>query len=479
MEEEEHLRTIENLLLSQQDKNQQVSGSTFFLCSVLTTRLKSFVNAQLVEGCIQCQDQAFLPYPKDEIKKLYVRKCYEDVFHLLIQHINLNERSFGISGTPGIGKSIFFVYILYRLMDNFGSKTLSLKVRRIVYHHVNEYTCFDLGKQTVVELNRLNAKVLVREKDTFYIVDGRTSPLSSSCIVLFISYPLSEYKRFVKQNMAREWFLPVWTLAELEACQLYCYPNLSIEILKERYRIYGGVARSEALADVDAVKGVCNIGILKNMLDTTHTLLHILVSNDGLYQFTHVDIASKHVGEQLWIRHSAQMITNLQQMFGSFPNEIARHLFEIYGHMVFSVGGRTLKCKCLESGAASEITLDALHGQRISYGKDTIPAAEELAGNYYEATDDDTFPAIDSLSLQGMFQFTIAVENPILGVQILKKLCEIYEEPKLYYVVPPHRFASFKKQSFKAKTGTGDVTEISNLKQYVLELPFYDHFSYN
>jgi hypothetical protein len=80
--------------------------------SDLTAQLKSFANAQLVEGCIQSQDQAFLPYPHDEIKKLYVRKCYQDVFHLLIQHINLNVKSFAISGTPGIGMSLFFVYIL-------------------------------------------------------------------------------------------------------------------------------------------------------------------------------------------------------------------------------------------------------------------------------------------------------------------------------------------------------------------------------
>ena len=189
------------------------------------------------------------------------------------------------------------------------------------------------------------------------------------------------------------------------------------------------------------------------------------------YQFTDLDVASEYVGEQLWIRHFAQMITNLQEMFGGSPNEISRHLFEIYGHRVFSVGGRTLKCRCLESGTVTEITLDALHSQRITFGKDTIPTAEDLSGKYYEPTDDDTFPAIDSLSPQGMFQFTVAAEHPIRGVQILQRLCRLYDEPKLYFVVPPHRFAGFKKQSFKAKTGAVDVTEIYPLKQYVLELP--------
>ena len=275
----------------------------------------------------------------------------------------------------------------------------------------------------------------------------------------------------------------------MQACQRHCYPDLPIEMLQERHRVCGGVARllfhkdysipvpmdvECALNDVDAVRGVKYVGQTTKIFPESHTLLQILVGDDkfgNAYQFTDLDVASEYVGEQLWIRYSAQMITNLQEMFGGSPNEISRHLFEIYGHLVFSVGGRTLKCRCLESGTVTEITLYALHSQRITFGKDTIPTAEDLSGNYYEPTDDDTFPAIDSLSPQGMFQFTVAAEHPIRGVQILRRLCGLYDEPKLYFVVPPHRFAAFKKQSFKPKTGTDDVTEIYQLKQYVLELP--------
>jgi len=184
-----------------------------------------------------------------------------------------------------------------------------------------------------------------------------------------------------------------------------------------------------------------------------------------------VDIASKYVGEQLWILHYAQMITNLQEMFGGSPNEISRHLFEIYGHLVFSRGGQTLKCRCLEDATVTETMLDALDSQRITFGKNTIPTAVALAGSYYEPTDEDNFPAVDSLSPQGMFQFTVSAEHHIRGVGILEKLCKLYVKPKLYFVVPPHRFKKFKKQRFKVKQGTKDVESIDGLQQYVLELP--------
>jgi hypothetical protein len=457
----------------------------------LTLQLKSFAISQLVDECIQSQDQALLPYAPDEIRKLYVRECYQDVFGLLLGDIKRGRKYFAISGTPGIGKSLFFVYILYRLMRDCRTKTLPLKPDRIVYQKRSSYRCFDLERQVVTELSTLEAKLLVMKRDTFYVIDGRMSePLDSTCFVLYISSPRSEwYKEFVKQWKAKERYFPVWTLAELETCQRHCYPDLPVALLRERHRVCGGVARfvfdeddsiavprkvRSALNDVDAVRGVKYVGETTDIFPTSHTLLKILVGNDesgNPYQFTGLDVASEFIGRELWIRHAAQMMTNLQDMFGGSPNELSRHLFEIYGHLVFSAGGRTLKCRCLESGAVTDLTLDALGSQRITFGKDTMPTAADLTGKYYEPTDDDTFPAIDSLSPQGMFQFTVAAEHPIRGVQILQTLCKLYDEPKLYFVVPPHQFHKFKKQNYKATRGAGGVTEIRELKQYVLELP--------
>jgi hypothetical protein len=399
--------------------------------------------------------------------------------------------SFAISGTPGIGKSLFFVYILYRLMRDYVKKSLSLRPNRIVYQTVTEYTCFDIENQTAVEMEHLEAKALVRQQDTLYIIDGQTTPMSSSCIALFISSPRSQqYKEFVKQKMAKEWYFPVWTLEELQSCQRQCYPDLSIQILNERYCVCGGVARfvfhkdysirvpkkiNSALNDTNAARGVKYVGETTDIFPESHSLLQILVGDDefgNAYQFIGLDVASKYIGEQLWIIHFAQMLTNIQEMFGGSPNEISRHLFEIYGHLVISRGGQTLKCRCLEDDATvTTITLDALNSERMTFGKSTMPTAVALTGSYYEPTDEDNFPAVDSLSPQGMFQFTVAAKHPIRGVEILGKLCKLYDKPKLYFVVPPHQFGKFKKQDFKAKEGTKDVKSIDGLRQYVLELP--------
>jgi hypothetical protein len=52
-------------------------------------------------------------------------------------------------------------------------------------------------------------------------------------------------------------------------------------------------------------------------------------------------------------------------------------------------------------------------------------------GSYYEPTaDEDNFPAVDSLSPPRMLQVTVSAEQPIREVEILGKLCKLYDEPK-------------------------------------------------
>jgi DNA replication protein DnaC len=125
-------------LVTAEDIEVQARRRQHIEISDLTTQLQSFANAELDDECLQSPNNAFLPYPQNEIKKIYVRKCYEDVFDLLLKNIKM--KSFAISGTPGIGKSLFFVYILYRLMKDFEEKTLSLRPNRIVYQRATEYT---------------------------------------------------------------------------------------------------------------------------------------------------------------------------------------------------------------------------------------------------------------------------------------------------------------------------------------------------
>lgn len=449
----------------------------------MTTKLQLFFNAKIVNNCISSESGSYLPYSAREIPKIFVRNCYKEVFDLLLDSISNNRKNFCISGTPGIGKSLFFIYILHRLLTD-----SVWKPKRIVYHCETSIYVYDLDEKIVSEFTDTDIKSnLVRVEDSLYVVDGsKTSYIRSTCVTIFISSPRSEfYKTYKTQSHAIEWCLPTWSTEEIRDCKDLCYPDLSDASFNTRFEIYGGVARyvfydlgetvpkkmENALNDIDAVKNVRHVGQSTDIFPASHTLMHMIVGDDSdrvHYQYLYTDIASRFVGEQLWIRHSKQMIDNLQNMFGGAPNQISGHLFEIYGHRLFASGNISLKAKNLDDGVEFEFSFKS-HSEHLFFGKDSIPSSLE-SNAYYEASDDVNFPAIDSLSYQGMFQFTVAQNHPIRGVKILKSICQLFQNPAIYFVVPKHRFLNFQKQKFKNKISNAEVTPIDNLKQYVIEL---------
>ncbi|RKP17394.1 hypothetical protein ROZALSC1DRAFT_24249 [Rozella allomycis CSF55] len=92
-------------------------------------RFRSFAADAFIRDGIMFGKE-FFPYPlyNYEIKTLYVRQCYIDVFELLTGSIERGEIKFGISGTPGVGKSMFFLYIWFRVLKG----ESSFKPKRII-----------------------------------------------------------------------------------------------------------------------------------------------------------------------------------------------------------------------------------------------------------------------------------------------------------------------------------------------------------
>ena len=68
-----------------------------------------------------------------QLKKLYIRKAYEDLFQIICNNLEsiTKPRSdftrMAITGTPGIGKSMFLFYILWRLANMETTKTVILR----------------------------------------------------------------------------------------------------------------------------------------------------------------------------------------------------------------------------------------------------------------------------------------------------------------------------------------------------------------
>ncbi|EPZ34305.1 hypothetical protein O9G_006123, partial [Rozella allomycis CSF55] len=369
-------------------------------------RFRSFAADAFIRDGIMFGKE-FFPYPlyNYEIKTLYVRQCYIDVFELLTGSIERGQKKFGISGTPG-GESSF-------------------KPKRIMYQNDLEFLCYEFNSENesiVKKYSRHEAYMVVQKADTLYIIDGgKESPINSPCVTFFIGSPGSDdYKRYIMQNMATEWYFPVWTLEELKACRENCYQGLPEEFLKERYLMFGGVARfifwdwndhidrngiphklamdlECALNDETGVRHVVRPPQLLKIFNTIHSLLHIIV--DRNYRYSKVGVASDYIAHEICVLHYNYMISHLQTLLGGSPSVISRHLFEIYGNRIFSMGGKKLNCRDLQNEnnqESFEIYLQKFDLPTTSFRQNTIPLA--LPNSYYETSDDDTFPAIDAIS---------------------------------------------------------------------------------
>ena len=446
----------------------------------LTSQLKSLVHAEIENGIIKTEGN-FFPYPQVKANRMLIRKCYVDVFDLLIEQILAGRENFAISGTPGIGKSFFFIYILFRFVSV--KSTSPWRPQRILYQLDETFECFDLEKLIVLSIDNREAKMLSRLPGTLYIPDGRKSgDLVLSCYVLFISSPRPDnYNDFVKMKSAEEWYFPVWTWDEIQQCRIACHSQLTLENALKRFKIYGGNARKVFHHDyakiptgiIPAIEDAKPLIMCRTLLgptsafESSHLLFHIMVTDD--YKMLHVDIASRYVGLKLLEKYYLTLMLNLSQLFGGDQSSIGGHFFELYGNLVFSLGKRSLKCRCLNTGLQSTFELQSFQGAREPIFKNQLP--DKLLNAYYVTSGDRNFPAVDAMSPQGMFQFTIGSRHPIRGVETLRKLCKYYKAPALYFVVPSHIFAKFKKQAFKATQGNASVGEIKNLKQYVVQLP--------
>ena len=106
---------------------------------------------------------------------------------------------------------------------------------------------------------------------------------------------------------------PVWSLDELLDCRELCYDMLTQEVVEDRYRRYGGIARNVfweprqlpslegALANGNACKCIRAVHDLSRMSTSSHILLHISV-DENLPFTAYLVLASRYVGNRLFTK---------------------------------------------------------------------------------------------------------------------------------------------------------------------------------
>lgn len=284
-------------------------------CYIYPAEFQSLLNAQASDEFLVSSNGVCFPYAQDEVQALFIRKCYSEVFDILISRLATGRKRTAISGTPGIGKSHFFMYLLYRFFKE--KKNLLYCPKRIIYHYGGIYHVFELESNIVCEFSNRPA-LFLNDEETLYILDGQFSgEIVATCSILFIASPGSEgFRHVTTKGRIEVLYFPVWTWEEIERCRQLCYSSLSEQCVRERFLMLGGNAHfvfdlcpessahavlEPALSDVDITTAMECVGYVTEKYKSTHMLFHIIV--DENYKKIFLDFASPYVGLRLMEKH--------------------------------------------------------------------------------------------------------------------------------------------------------------------------------
>ena len=215
----------------------------------------------------------------EKLKELYIRKAYEDLFQIICNNLNSDNktkepiRRMAITGTPGTGKSMFLFYILWRLANREDTKTVILR-RQMNHEHIYGFQndgCWIVPSSTDI-------RVVLDDPETWYLTDALQPPPDQvNAITILVSSPSEKYYGdFMKLlPIPPLHYLPTWSLEELKrAAHVYFK---SPEVVEERFNMIGGIARYVLEEDED----------LETKSEFTHRLVHFKVEPPCYTKYTH------------------------------------------------------------------------------------------------------------------------------------------------------------------------------------------------
>eukprot|EP00198_Chlamydomonas_reinhardtii_P009383 XP_001698720.1 predicted protein [Chlamydomonas reinhardtii] len=264
---------------------------------------------------------------------------------------------FRVTGTPGIGKTYFFYYILARLLKSARPPPF------IVWEHMMEPNmawCYTHETGEVFKGERSSFDDVLMNRATWYITDG-VQPRLINCLartVLLTPPERQTLKEMIKKG-ADKLYMPCWELGELLACRRLLYGTVDETLAKELYQHYGGVPRfvlcfpeanpskgldelledlHEAVASCDTKQLRMSVGSISTGPDVSHMLLHIVA--DENFKMQHLVFASKWVAEEFVKKAVHYELQGLISLLLSTSGALNRTLYEAAAHAVLSKGGR-------------------------------------------------------------------------------------------------------------------------------------------
>ena len=338
------------------------------------------------------------------------------------------------------------------------------------------------------------------------IYDGDIPPENPRCKTVVITSPgnLTKDKKGAKafyESTPFEIYFPTWSFDECEvvAKSIYNYDAINLNIIRGRYIRYGGIPRfvlewhqtkpdanplRNAVVSADIHKAVNDLGSSEfDHQAVSGKIIHLIPSADFrtfTYEWASTEIMEICFERLFSIsRWKIQCLLNSGQ--GLYMGTLYGILFEPWFHRKIAKQGLNVKVRPLEvepsqtrkrrllqigSGSSDEVTMKwppQKENRFFDY--------QEIDCLAYNVPHVTNFPAVDSFcpSRGELFQITAAEKHDIKAAKLgllkpyFKQFLASGAKAKLYFVVPPYRYNTFKAQRYiypsAASTESTSVTQ--------------------
>jgi len=356
--------------------------------------------------------------------KLFIRPCYRKLSERILN--DFYKRShLVVTGTPGIGKSVFGLYLMY---------LLRCEGKTVVFERKSDWYRFNDEGVIKGDVASFRQAGFLDDESSWYLSDPDAKPqeLLSLRTVVLVSPNYERTKEFMKlSGLAQQIFMPVWKVDELLDCQCAVFPDVPSDVVKQRFAEVGGVARAvfDEIMFNRVKKGILDalqtrsVRTLINAAFTWHgqfrtdetgdKLFHIWSSDVDDFTECTIELASKYMGDAVVStidKRGSEELEDLLAAAFDYP-DVARmiggsvrgKLFERLAHRRIGearIAKEPFKMAILNSsGVVSGDSLNFSFSASKEFKGNDFPSDFE-SGIYYTPVSQN-FPAIDSFGVGG------------------------------------------------------------------------------
>ena len=454
----------------------------------------------------------------EKARHMFVRPCWVKLYGIIVSKMEGRMGTEGegiiLTGNPGIGKSWFLSYVLYR-------SATEMPTRAVVFESVAKEKVWVFGADGSVRQHDWEKRRHVDElsdPSTIYLFDpaghstGQTrEPYRCPAFTVIASSPNRNNYQDMRKHGGKILYMPPWLLPELRTVAPFMPKPPSAQDVAERFARHGGfsravlsddpelwdreLSRAAQSCDLDAV--MRSVGYEDAVESATHKVVAYDVIEDGATPYTdvRVDFVSPYVAKLVFDRYysakRAAMATFLRSAQGnSAVAGVCGTLFEQLVHRTL-VNGGTFKLRRLDEDADTtcNVVVRPLTVERVRGVSEVGGYAFAADKPLYVQPEFGNFPVLDGLmhnatdgSLLSPFvgiQSTVSLHHPLKQAPLDSILQQLgITEPvgfDVVFAVWPSTFQEFKGQPYVTvdnKVSRRVPALIKKaVRQWVLEVP--------